>query len=328
MKSPPASTGMYDCVVVGAGPAGMTAAHYLQRFRRSVAVIDAGDSRATRIPRSYNVPGYPGGIRGTRLLKRMRRQLEAARVSVVSETVTAIHDRGDAFVLESKAGPTFARTVLLATGVRDIDPAIPGVDAVRRRGLLRQCPVCDAFEYSGRRIGVIGAGLHGAREAVFLRHYSPDVTLLALASAPALAATTVDELAAHGIANVASPVEAMAVTAGAVELTLADTTRVECDVVYAALGSAPNVQLGKDLGAAIDDAGNVVVDAHCRTSVARLYAAGDVVVGLDQLAVAMGQGAIAATTVHNDLRAANEKGAQRPLSNAKAAISERTARSG
>jgi thioredoxin reductase (NADPH) len=319
---------MYDCVVVGAGPAGMTAAHYLQRFRRNVAVIDAGDSRATRIPRSYNVPGYPGGIRGTRLLKRMRRQLEAARVSVVSETVTAIHDRGDALVLESKAGPIYARTVLLATGVRDIEPAIPGVDAVRRRGLLRQCPVCDAFEYSGRRIAVIGAGPHGARRGHVPAALQPGRDVVGAGLGPRPVTTTLSELAAQGITNVATPVEAMEVTAPSVALTLADATRVECDVVYAALGSAPNMQLGERLGAAIDDAGNLVVDAHCRTSVARVYAAGDVVVGLDQVAVAMGHGAIVATTVHNDLRTFNGKGAQRPLSNAESSISERTARSG
>ena len=292
-----------DCVVVGAGPAGLTAAHYLRRFRRRVAIFDAGDSRASRIPRSHNAPGFPGGVRGPALLSRMRRQLAACGVRILEAGVSDLRDAGDRFVVVAGVGETGARAVILATGVRDVEPDLPGVDAVRRRALLRQCPICDAFEFRDGRIAVIGAGVHGAREALFLRHYSSDVTLLRLADGPPLRDDVVTQLHARGVAVVASPVTAMELASRKVMLSTDDGARLLADVVYAGLGSVPNAALGKRVGAAVDDAGNLVIDAHCRTTVPGVYAAGDVVVGLDQIAVAVGHAAIAATAVHNDLRA-------------------------
>jgi thioredoxin reductase (NADPH) len=302
MPSLPLPDAVLDCVVVGAGPAGLTAAHYLRRFRRSVAILDAGDSRASRIPRSHNAPAFPGGVRGPALLSRMRRQLAACGVPVTPAGVTAVHDDRDRFVVEAQALSLAARTVILATGVRDVEPGIPGIDDVRSRGLLRQCPICDAFEFREQRIAVIGAGVHGAREALFLRHYSRDVTLYRQPGDARLRDDVVAELHARGVTAVATPVAAMGVAGGRVILSTEGGERVEADVVYAALGSKPNAALGTMLGASVDDAGNLVVDAHCRTTVAGVYAAGDVVVGLDQIAVAVGHAAIASTAVHNDLR--------------------------
>jgi thioredoxin reductase (NADPH) len=297
----PTTPPVLDCVVVGAGPAGLTAAHYLHRFRRRVTIVDAGDSRASRIPRSHNAPGFPGGVRGPALLSRMRRQLASCGARVTTGAVSALRDAGDRFVLEIGDGTLAARAVILATGVRDLEPALPGVDEVRRHALLRQCPICDAFEFRERSIAVIGEGVHGAREALFLRHYSAHVTLYRLANGRAIPDDTVAQLDARGVDVVATPVTAMALAGRGVALTTGDGLHRH-DVVYAALGSVPNAALAKGIGATLDDAGNIVIDAHCRTSVMGVYAAGDVVVGLDQIAVAVGHAAIAATAVHNDLR--------------------------
>ena len=145
---------------------------------------------------------------------------------------------------------------------------------------MRHCPICDGFEYSGKRVAVIGDGAHGVREADFLGTYSSHVILFDIVERPRRI-----ERRSSGIAIV-----------------LADGTAIECDMVYAALGSDPKSALAAQLGAEIDGNGSVVVDKHCRTSVSGLYAAGDVVAGLHQLAVAVGQGAAVATAIHNDLR--------------------------
>jgi thioredoxin reductase (NADPH) len=290
-----------DCVVVGGGPAGLTAAHYLHRFRRRAVTIDGGDSRASRIPRSHNAPGFPGGVRGPALLSRMRRQLASCGASVTTAAVSSIRDAGDRFVVDVGDAALEARAVILATGVRDIEPPVPGVDEVRGRHLLRQCPICDAFEFREQRVAVIGEGVHGAREALFLRHYSPQVTLFRLASGRAIPDDAVAQLDARGVGVVASPVTAMALAGRNVAIVTEERVH-DAEVVYAALGSVPNTSLATGLGAEVDGAGNIVIDAHCRTSVAGLYAAGDVVVGLDQIAVAVGHAAIVATAVHNDLR--------------------------
>ena len=269
-----------DCVVVGGGPAGLTAAYYLRRFHRSVACLDDGDSRALRIGWTRNYPAFPKGIAGSELVNRLAKQLENAGGHVVSEHVSKIEAVDGGFVVRAGTMTTRARSILLATGTRDLEPAVQGMEEVRAKELLRQCPICDGFEYTGKRIVVIGKGDHGVREAEFLRTYSSDVLLV----------------------DIAAPPRRMEHCAAGIAVSLADGTRTECDVVYVALGSSPKSELAAALGAAIDESGNIVVGLHCDTSVPGLYAAGDVVAGLDQLAVATGHGATAATAMHNYLR--------------------------
>ena len=268
-----------DCVVVGGGPAGLTAAHYLLRFRRSVACFDDGDSRALRIATTRNFPAFPGGIAGAELLRRLRQQVSEAGGRILPHRVTRIEKADGGFLVHREAHVTRTRSVLLATGTRDVEPAVQGIEAVRERDLVRQCPICDGFEFSGKRILVIGKGAHGAREANFLRTFSSHVRLCEMPD-----------------------IERVQVRSGAIAASLGNGTTVVCDVVYAALGSHPKSDLASELGAVVDDQGSIVVGPHCDTSVPGLFAAGDVVAALDQLAVATGHGAIAATAMHNFLR--------------------------
>jgi thioredoxin reductase (NADPH) len=269
-----------DCVVVGGGPAGLTAAYYLHRFRRTVACFDDGDSRALRIPLSHNYPAFPKGIAGTDLVNRLTKQLENAGGGIIAERVSDIEAADGGFLVHAGAKTARARTVLLATGTRDLEPAIEGIDAIRANGLLRQCPICDGFEYVDKRIVVIGRGAHGAREADFLRNYSAHVVLVDIEPPP------------RGVEGGTS----------GVLVRLANGTPIECDVVYAALGSTPKAELAPKLGLDLDECGNIVVGQRCDTPVPGLFAAGDIVAGLDQLAVATGHGATAATAMHNYLR--------------------------
>ena len=300
---------LLDCLIVGAGPAGLTAALYLQRYRRRIALVDGGQSRARWIDRSHNVPGFPDGIAGNELLDRLRQQLAAVGGSVVDAQVASLaRNDDDIFVArlhhanaDARADATLhARRVLLACGTVDRVPAVDGVAAVRTAGRLRQCPICDGYEYTGRRIAVIGSGRHAAREAHFLAHYSPHVMLASTA-----AVETDDNAAASSagdrrVQRLPAPVAAITPTADGVRLTLHDDSRHDVDVVYSAAGSQPRAELAAPLGARCDDIGALLIDAHCRTTVDGLYAAGDVVAGLDQIAVAIGHGAVAATAIHND----------------------------
>jgi thioredoxin reductase (NADPH) len=291
-----------DCVIVGAGPAGLTAGDYLRRFHRTVTIFDDDDSRAKRIPRSHNYPGFPEGITGPALLARMREQLDAVGGEIETARVTHVRREEGAFRVATARRTVRARTVLLATGVRDNEPAIEGVADVRAHGLLRQCPICDGFEFSDCNIAVVGAGIHGMREALFLRDYSARVTLIGAHGAGDIPAECHAPLAERGIARIdVAPVRVRRADGG-IALTLSDGGEHRFDVMYSALGCVPHSQLAAEVGAALDEGGNIVVDAHCRTSARGVYAAGDVVVGLDQLSVAVGHAAIAATAIHNDLR--------------------------
>jgi len=291
----------YDCLVIGGGPAGLTAAIYLTRYHLSIKVVDAGKSRASLIPRTHNHAGYPDGIEGTELVARMTEQARKYGTSIVTGRVTRIDRVDGGFRAEWGEGSVLARSVLLATGVSNRRPHMDEAlhDEALANGLIRYCPICDGYEVTDKRIGVIGSGGHGVAEAVFLRGFSEDVTLIAPDTAHALSEEQQAELAAFGIPAVDGPCAAVA----AHDDTIVVETAEGCltfDTVYPALGSDTHVELALQLGAALKE-GVLVVDRHQRTSVPGLYAAGDVVLGLDQISHAMGEGGVAATAIRNDL---------------------------
>lgn len=293
---------MLDCVVIGGGPAGMTAAIYLARFRRRVALIDAGGSRASLIPRSHNHPGYPDGIRGDDLLERMRQQLRHFGVSVIEARATAAQPLAEGGFRVTAGQDLAAWHVILATGVRDRLP--PVEDAVRhiREGLIRQCPVCDAYELTGKPVAVIGAGDCAAGEALFLSHYTPQVAMLTLGAALDIPAEVVAKLDKAGVRILTDKAEAWDFGQDGVAVRLGADRQLRFAAVYSGLGNDPQNSLARDLGVELGEDGRIGTGAHQETSVANVFAAGDVVTGLNQIAVAMAQGEVAATHVHNLLR--------------------------
>ncbi|MEO7247039.1 MAG: NAD(P)/FAD-dependent oxidoreductase [Novosphingobium sp.] len=295
---------MLDCAIIGGGPAGLTAAIYLARFRRAVSVFDAGKSRAALIPVSHNHSGFPEGINGTELLERMRSQALIYGALVLSGEVTQIRGSGDLFSITTAQATHQCRSVLFATGVVNHPPPISDEDhaSALAAGTLRYCPVCDGFEAIDQRIAVLGADAHGCDEAQFLRTYSNDITLLTLNECE-LSAPDTAALKAAGIVSERTPVSRFKFSNSNVSLTLADGRQLTFDTLYPALGSSPNTQLLAALGVQLSKDKCVKADQHQRLPIKGLYAAGDLVSGLDQISVAMGQAAVAATTIHNDLTA-------------------------
>jgi thioredoxin reductase (NADPH) len=293
----------YDCLVIGGGPAGLTAAIYLARFHLKLKVVDAGDSRAAWIPCTRNHAGFPEGISGTELLDRMKAQAQQFGAAIESERVTRLDRVDGGFRATWGSGSASARTVLLATGTRNRRPPMDeGLhDEAVTRGLIRYCPICDGYEVTDRKLGVIGSGAHGVAEAVFLRSFTADITLIAPDRAHALDPADQAALAAVGIRTVDGPCHAVAALNDAI---VVETPRGHhtFDSVYPALGSDVRTKLAGQIGVALGEAtGCILTDAHQRTSVPGAYAAGDVVLGLDQISHAMGEGGVAATTIRNDL---------------------------
>jgi thioredoxin reductase (NADPH) len=299
----------YDCLVIGAGPAGLTAAIYLTRFHLSLQVVDAGESRAGWIPCTHNHAGYPEGISGKELLERMKKQAQKYGASIVSGRVTRLDRIDGGFRAEWGEGSVTARTVLLATGVQNRRPQMDLElhDEAMARGLIRYCPICDGYEVTDKKVGVIGSGTHGVAEAVFLRGYTADITLIAPDKAHMLSEADRAQLEEYGIPTVDGPCSAVAAHEDCI---VVDTVEghYTFDSVYPALGTDTRTELATQIGASLSgETGCIVVDSHQRTSVPGLYAAGDVVLGLDQISHAMGEGGVAATTIRNDLAR------QRPL---------------
>jgi thioredoxin reductase (NADPH) len=293
-----------DCCIVGAGPAGMTAAIFLARFRRSVVVIDDGASRAALIPRSHNHPAFPGGIEGEELLRRMRCQLQEFGVTIQAGKAESITSGAEDGRLRVGAHCTWSvRYAMLATGVRDRLPPVPDASDLVRSGIVRQCPICDGYEVADRRVAVIGSDRTAAGEALFLRSYTSGITLVTLGRPLEVPGRCLECLASAGIV-----VEERAV--GSIECASSRVPRIgfgdgsarEFDVIYSGLGVAPRTELAAALGVDCTDDGRIITDQRQRTSVDQVYAAGDAVTGLNQIAVAMAQGEIAAVDIHNRLR--------------------------
>ncbi len=300
---------MQDCIIVGAGPAGLTAAIYLARFHLKISLFDCGTSRAALIPCTRNVAGFPDGITGPELLARMLAQAELYGAERELARVTRIVRDEDGFTLTAEGRDYRARTVLMATGVINNRPA--GMDdalhtGALAAGLLRYCPICDGYEVTDRRVAVIGTGEHGTAEAVFLRGYTADLTLVSPEAEHALDAQCEVQLETAGIARIAGPCGGYAIEDGQLAFDTA-SGRLRFDSVYPALGSRVRSDLAAEVGAMLSEDDCIVVDSHQRTNVPGLFAAGDVVKGLDQISHAMGEGGVAATTIRNDLAK------QRPL---------------
>jgi thioredoxin reductase (NADPH) len=290
---------MVDCLIVGAGPAGLTAAIYAARFHLRVRVVDAGASRAALIPRTLNHAGFPDGISGVELLGRMRAQAERFGVGIAHGRVLKIAGVAGDFTALTDDGAIAARAVLLATGVTNRRPAID--EAVHaealRRGYLRYCPVCDGFEITDQRVAVVGEGVRAMKEAMFLRSYTRDLTVIADGD---LAPDQRDELARIGVPVLAGPAHDFRVERDGLSFEC-PAGRQRFDTVYPALGSEVHSELAAALGANLTNESCIKVDSHQRTSVVGIYAAGDVVIGLDQISHAMGEAGVAATTFRNDL---------------------------
>ena len=296
----------WECIVVGAGPAGLSAALYLARFRRRVLVLHDGMSRAMRIPLTRNAPGFPEGIAGPDLVGRMLEHCERYGAQVREAEVVEARRHEGTFGLRTADGVVHhGRALVLATGLHMGQIPLPHEEheAAIAAGVLRYCPICDGIEHADTRIAVLGSDRHGAAEALFLRQFSEQVALLPCQYA-GLDADAHAQLTAAGIRVLAAPVVRYAPQADRFDLYLEGRDEPHTfDVVYPALGSQHRNELAQMLGIAIDAHGCTNVASPLGTEVPGAFCAGDIVDGLDQISVAMGHGAVAATRAHNWLRA-------------------------
>lgn len=293
-----------DCLIVGGGAAGLTAAVYLGRYKRRALILDAGESRLQRIPRTRNVPGFPDGIEGPELLARMREHAQRYGVPTEHVRVERLQQQeGGAFRAEAGDRAWTARFLLLATGARDVEPEIDGLPLALKAGQVRYCPVCDGYETQGQRVAVLGRAGHGLRESLFVANFGNQVTWLAMASQEEVAAADLAQLRAAGVRIADSPPHEIAcgVDDVGVRVKLQNGQVLEFDTLYPALGLHHACELATVLGARARENGQLEVDAHQQTSVDGLYVAGDVALDLNQIAVAAGHAAIAATAIHNRL---------------------------
>jgi thioredoxin reductase (NADPH) len=264
---------------------------YLARYNRTAIIFDRGASRARLIPMSHNHPAFIG-ISGDELLRRLRQQTEFYRVGIEPVEVLRIEKRDKGFGVVLDGAEVGAATVLLATGLTDRKPQLSGIDAAEAAGLVRYCPVCDGYEARDRTVVVIGRVEDALPKARFLRSFTGSVAIAPLDQATPAAA----ELD-HGIELLPTPCS-VALAADRLVLGFADGSHRAVDCIYAACGCDVHSRLAVGLGAECDPVGTIRVNDRQQSSVAGLFAAGDVVSDLHQICIAEAHAAVAATAIH------------------------------
>lgn len=235
-----------DCLIVGGGPAGLTAALYLARFRRNVLVVDDGQSRAGLIPETHNYPGFVG-ISGKDLLAALREQAERNGAQLREGRVDELRKTDGVFIARIGSDEIRAKRLLLATGIVDESPDLPGMKDAIYRGALRFCPICDGFEVTDKRIGVLGPLRTAAPKAQFLRTYSRDVVLLPTDD-PDESGEEIRALKQAGV-TLEQRVIDVERTGEKIAALFAGGRRRPVDVLYPALGCEVRSQLATALGA-------------------------------------------------------------------------------
>jgi len=299
-----ARNAFYDLVVVGSGPAGLTAALYAAREGLSVLVVERGGigGQAGVTERLDNFPGFPEGVTGAEFADRLRAQAERFGVEILAaQEVTAVGVDGHYRTVTTGDGATYAAfAVLLALGSTYRRLGIDGEDDLIGAG-VHFCATCDGAFYRGKQVVVIGGGNSAGEESVFLTRFAERVTIVtrdAALTASKVVVTKVDEHPAIDVVTGATPVGFATSEDGRLRglVVERDGAREEiaADGAFVFIGLSPNSDLVRDV-VDVDAAGFVVADPGMQTSVPGVFVAGDVRSGsTKQAASAAGEGAAAA----------------------------------
>jgi thioredoxin reductase (NADPH) len=292
----------YDVAVVGGGPAGLTASLWLARYLHSVVLIDSGDPRNWQTRGINGYLGHPG-IRPADLRGAGRDECRRHGVVLVDEEVDRTDKLpGDRFELYTKSGQRFeADRLLLAIGIKDIWPTIPGLDACFGAS-IHVCPDCDGFEARGQKILVIGRGRRAVGMALSLTTWTDQIVVCSHGHEPEMDGELLAKLDALQIPVLDAHIERVhARDCLVTSVEFGNGLQLDCDRIFFSIAQYPADDLGLQLGCKRDEHGQIVVDPSNHTSVMNVFAAGDITPG-PQLAIrAASDGAIAAMAIHKSL---------------------------
>lgn len=294
--------GNYDVAIVGGGPAGLSAAIWLARYERSVVVVDSGD------PRNWETRGINGflglpKVKPPELRAAGRDECRRYGVQLLDQEVCKVSRNGsDAFSLELADGRSLAaRRLLLAIGIKDVWPEIPGLAAAYGE-TAHVCPDCDGFEAKGKKTVVIGSGRRAVGMALALANWTDEIIICTNCAAQDLDEEMLERLQALNIPVLCERVQSVASTDRDVScIQLEGGMQLDCERIFFSLGQHPADDLGAQLECERDEGGLIVVDGGQHTSVEHVYAAGDITPGAQLAISAAAEGAVAAIAIHKSL---------------------------
>ena len=275
----------YDAIIIGKGPAGISASLYLARAGYRVLVFGKDKGALERAEKIENYYGFPEPLSGAELVDRGIDQALRLGVTVVAEEVTGIGIE-DSFLVKTPQGEYRAKVVLLASGKSRSGLKVPGFEEFRGRG-ISFCATCDGFFYRGKKLAVIGAGEYAAAELAELLHVTRDITLFTNGATPAPGAFSAE------IARVDARIARFAGDERLSAIVTEDGAEHPVDGAFVAIGAAGAADFAAKVGIALDGQ-DIAVDGDFMTNLPGMYAAGDCVGGFLQVAKAVSDGALAA----------------------------------
>jgi thioredoxin reductase (NADPH) len=296
----------YDCIIIGAGPAGLSAAIYMARFNRSVLIVDEGGGRAAGPQHNENYLGFPNGIKASRLLELGTKQAKKFGVSFAKDRVETIEKKSGVFHIKGDKENFKAKTVILCPGVKDLYPSFHGYESYIGKSLF-WCIICDGYKTRNKRVLIVGHADKAVTTCLqFLSFTDKLVFLTNLEEGDdELTKDAVKKLEELKIPIYHGSIKEVVGARGKMKKVLLDNGQeIATDFMFNKQGYVPRSKLGVELGAIVEGDGFIKVDKEMKTSVERLYAAGDVTsASAHQIVTAAHQGSIAATSANEDLLA-------------------------
>lgn len=295
---------MENIVIIGAGPAGISAALYAARGNMNPLVINNGIGALEKAEKIENYYGLEQPLSGKELYERGISQAETLGVRILDAEVLGINGF-DTFTVKTTAGDFDTVSVILATGGKRSAPKIPGLKEFEGRG-VSYCAVCDAFFYRGKEVAVVGNGEFALHEAEELRNVTQDVTIYTDGKEPEfsrehpIAVNTMKIQAIEGDDKVSGLL--MQSDTAAQDAEAPENSFYPADGVFVALGTAGSTEIARQMGAEITDKGNIKTDEEMATTIPGLFAAGDCTGGLLQVSKAVYEGSMAAISAGKYVR--------------------------
>jgi len=287
---------VYDSLVVGGGPAGLSAALQLARFNRHVVLFDSGMGRSSYHQHTHNYLGFPGGITARDFRALARKQVAEYPVACIDEAVLDASRGEGVFRVQTESGAEFfGRTIVLATGVRDHFPLFRDWEEYIGRSVF-WCITCDGYATRGKRLVMVGNEPDAGVTALQFLQFTKDIVMLTNAPHSELGDDVVLALNRHGIPVIVEQISEVRGHAGIIrQLVLGGGDTLELDFLFSLQGSTPNSELGARLGIDLSPQQYILANQDQQTNVPGAFAAGDVTRDLaHQVATAVHEGLTAA----------------------------------
>lgn len=285
---------MYDCIVIGKGPAGITASIYMKRSNLNCLVIGKSESALMKTNRIENYYGFPNSISGKELFFYGTKQAENLKIEMKEEEVISIEMREN-FIVKTRDNEYEGKTILIATGTGRKVPSIKGIKQFEGKG-ISYCAICDSFFYRNKDVAVLGSGDYAIHEAEVLKPVAKSVVLITNGKEAI-------QNRNNSFEEIETPIEEIRGESTVSEVRFIDGTNLKVEGIFVAEGIASSSDFARKLGIVLDETGkNIKVNQNMETNIPGVYAAGDCTGGILQISKAVYEGTVAGLSVSKKMR--------------------------